>query len=335
MKMIRHALMVAGAAFGAHAAQAQSVCGGTPLALRTPTLSAVPYVELGLDRKTGPWLIDYGNTGSAVSSAFWSEPARGKPVELDGFTFPTAPAGKRPFPVRAMSARPIGIGAPHGVVGTDILRTATVEFHFDDANRPTAFVSKPGCDPQKVWDQGFFRIRQKGFFGSSGSGSALPNVPVVFIQLEERTLDAAKPEPAAPKKAALVWAQIDTGYDDPYWPYTIDINEAYLAELKKLDPAPVLMGIVRIVGCNEEMSNREVYTMPGWKLRIADETGIMMKSRGFDAFYFIVKPRRTGCGGIGPMDVPAAQLGASFLRAFGTTIVMPDSGDVFIKVPKL
>jgi hypothetical protein len=334
MKTIRHALVLAGAAFSAHAAQAQSLCGGTPLKLKTPTLSAVPYVELGLDGKTGPWLIDYGNTGSAVSSGFWSEPSRGKPVELAGFTFPTAPAGKRPFPVHAMSERPIGIGAPHGVVGTDILRTATVEFHFDDANQPMAFISRPGCDPQKVWDKGFFRIRQKGFFGSSGSGSTLSNVPVVYIQLEERTLDAKKPEPAAPKKAGLVWAQIDTGYDDSFWPYTIDINEAYLAELKKLNPAPVLIGIARIGGCNNETSNREVYTMPGWKLRIADETGITMRSRWFDGFYFIVKPKQTSCGGIGPMAVPAAQLGASFLRAFGTTIVMPDSGDVFLKVAK-
>jgi hypothetical protein len=157
----------------------------------------------------------------------------------------------------------------------------------------------------------------------------------VFIQLEERSRKKDEAEPVTPKRAGLVWAQIDTGYDDTYWPFSIDINEAYFAELKKLEPAPTLVGISTVGGCNDESSRREVYTMPGWKLRIADETGISMASRWFDSFYFTVKPSVTTCGGIGPMTVPAAQLGSGFLRAFGTTIIMPDTGDVFIKTPKL
>jgi hypothetical protein len=33
------------------------------------------------------------------------------------------------------------------------------------------------------------------------------------------------------------------------------------------------------------------------------------------------------------MTVPAAQLGASFLRAFGTTIFMPSTSTVWIRTP--
>jgi hypothetical protein len=139
------------AALLASPATAEVTCPGTRLSLKTPSLSAAPYVDLALDRKKGPWLIDYGNTASAVSSTFWTMPAA--TVELSGFTFPTHPAGKRSYPIKPMGQKPIGVGEARGVVGTDILKTATLEFHYEDANEPYVVVSKPACDPQKVWNR--------------------------------------------------------------------------------------------------------------------------------------------------------------------------------------
>jgi hypothetical protein len=111
------------------------------------------------------------------------------------------------------------------------------------------------------------------------------------------------------------------------------VNEPLFAQLAALKPGPVQVGTVRISGCGKEDSVRPVYVMPEWKLRIMDETGVRL-ARWFDGFYIVVKPTQTTCGGIGPMTQPAAQLGASFLRAFGTTIFMPSTQDLWIRTPR-
>ena len=50
-----------------------------------------------------------------------------------------------------------------------------------------------------------------------------------------------------------------------------------------------------------------------------------------DRFHLILKSAN-GFGGIAAMNVPAAQLGASFLQLFETVIFDPRSGAVWLKV---
>lgn len=319
-------LCIAAAAILPTSAMAQAVCPGQRVPLKTPALTATPYAELKLGNVTGPWLIDYGWSNTTISASYWHRPASGT-VSLSGLSFPFGPTGARDYPVQTMQIAYQGVGQQRGVLGIDILKDVTVEFHYEDANAPFMIVSKQPC-AANLFAANFFRIGQAGFFGTNPANPpGIANIPVAFIQLEQRDSGAAQPE-----RSTRVWAQIDTGYDDTYWPYSVDINEAYLAELRKLGQKPVKVGTVPMGGCGGEGSVRDVYTVPGYKLRITDGTGIPL-ARWFDVYSLVVKPRNTACGGIGAMDVPAAQLSSSFLRAFGTTIFMPSTGEVWIRTP--
>lgn len=304
-------------------------CPGTRLDILTPPLAATPYAMLELDGKRGPWLLDLGASATTVSSRIWQASSPGEPVRLSGFGALGQPAGPRPYAVAEGGPDRPGLGTPQGTIGTDILSTVTTEFHFESANDPHLVVRDPACDPPDARRDGFVRIAQDGFFGAAPRRH--PNVPVVFIELEERAIEIDRPRLAAPRRGGRTWAQLDTGYADTLWPYSVDINEAYLAQLKALAPTLARVGLVSVGGCGREDSLREVYVAPGWRLDVVgDDPAARIP---FNGFYFIVKPRRTACGGIGPMDEPAAQLGASFLRAFGTTILVPSRAELWIRTP--
>lgn len=304
-------------------------CPGTRLDILTPPLAATPYAMLELDGRRGPWLIDLGATATTVSSRVWQAPAPGEPARLSGFGILGVPAGPHPYAVAEGGPDRPGLGTPQGTIGTDLLGNVTTEFHFERANDAHLVVRDAACDPPAALRDGFMRIGQGGFFGAISSRRL--NVPVVFIELEERSTDRDRPRLAAPRRGGRTWAQLDSGYADALWPYSVDINEAYLAQVRELAPSLTRVGLVTVAGCGREDSLREVYVAPGWRL---DVVGDDPASRiPFNGFYFIVKPRRTECGGIGPMDEPAAQLGSSFLRAFGTTILVPSRAELWIRTP--
>ncbi len=329
--MVRvHVLLVAlGLSLPAPGIASAADCPGTRLDVVMPPLAATPYAVLDLDGKRGPWLIDLGATATTVSSRIWQAPAPGEPVRLSGFGALGVPAGPRPYAVAEGGPDRPGIGTPQGTIGTDLVRSVTTEFHFERANDAHLVLRDAACDPPIAAHDGFMRIDQSGFFGATARRR--PNVPVVFIELEERSTDIDRPRLAMPRRGARTWAQLDTGYADTLWPYSVDINEAYLARLKELVPSLTRVGLVTVGGCGREDSLREVYVAPGWRL---DVVGDDPASRvPFNGFYFIVKPRQTECGGIGPLDEPAAQLGSSFLRAFGTTILVPSRAELWIRTP--
>lgn len=304
-------------------------CPGTRLDIVTPPLASTPYAVLDLDGKRGPWLIDLGATATTVSSRVWQAPSPGEPVRLSGLGVFGVPAGPQPYAVAEGGPDRPGLGTPQGTIGTDLLGSFTTEFHFESANDAHLVVRDAACDPPVVAGQGFMRVGQDGFFG--GAPRVHPNVPVAYIELEERSTDVDRPRLAAPRRGGRIWAQLDTGYADTLWPYSIDINEAYLAQLRALAPTLTRVGLVSVAGCGREDSLREVYVAPGWRLDIVgDDPAARIP---FNGFYFIVKPRATECGGIGPMDEPAAQLGSSFLRAFGTTIIVPSRAELWIRTP--
>lgn len=319
--------------FGSPSAHAAPGCQGVRFGVLTPTLASTPYIVLDAGGRTGPWLIDFGSTITSIYADAWKAAGPGEPVRLFDFGFPGGGAGPRELPIVAGGHSRSGVGSPLGTLGTDILKTITTEIHFEDGSDPHVIVREPSCDGDAPGREGYTRVSQANVFSSRPEthASSLPNVPVVFVELEERSTDRRRPHLAEPKRTPRTWAQVDTGYADTYWPYSVDINEPYLAQLKAVVPSLTLTGLVPVSGCGQEDTLREVYVAPGWKLNVVPD--IPNRPIPFDSFHLILKPRTTECGGIGPMQVPAAQLGASFLRAFGTTLIMPARAEIWIKLP--
>lgn len=319
--------------FGSLPLHAEAACNRTRLQITTPALASTPYVVLDVGGRRGPWLLDFGSTITSVYADAWTAPGLGGSVPLFDFGFFGAGHGPRTLPAVKGGRNRVGVGSPLGTLGTDILKTVTTEIHLEDAADPHVVFLDPSCDGAVPARERYARFGQANFFSSHPEAhvSNLPNVPVVFVELEERSTDRQRLRLPEPKRSPRTWAQVDTGYDDTYWPYAVDINEAYLAQLKDAVPSLTLAGLVPVSGCGREDTLRDVYVAPGWRLNIVPD--IPQRPIPFDSFHLIVKPRSTGCGGIGPMPMPAAQLGASFLRAFGTTILAPTRAEMWVKLP--
>jgi hypothetical protein len=123
------------------------------------------------------------------------------------------------------------------------------------------------------------------------------------------------------------WAQIDTGYEDFVYAHSIDINQAFFEQLLKSNMRLNHIGNAEILTC-EGWETRQVYTPHDVPLVIETDKGTPVLR--VSAFYLILKPPN-GCGGIAALATPAAQLGASFLRTFGTVVFDPASETVWVK----
>jgi len=194
-----------------------------------------------------------------------------------------------------------------GIIGVDLLSTLTVEL-----NGNTAFLGEHQCQPEQLRARRLIPIAQKGFFSSRPSTERkLPNVPIVFVRLGE----------------IRTWAQIDTGYEDLVYAHSVDFNQAFFEQLINSNVKLNHIGDIQVSTC-EGGETRQVYTSNGVPLVIETDQGTpVLRAR---AFYLILKPPN-GCGGIAALATPAAQLGASFLRAFGTVVFDPTSETVWVE----
>ena len=122
------------------------------------------------------------------------------------------------------------------------------------------------------------------------------------------------------------FAQIDTGYEDAVYAHSVDINQALFERLAasgiKLDKA----GDIDVWTCDGR-ERRPRYAVEDRTLGIED--GQSRTIAQIDDFHLIVKPP-DACGGIADMTEPAAQLGASFLRLFGTIVFDPKNATVWL-----
>ncbi len=281
----------------------EALCGGRRYPRIAVPNGASPYVELTADGKTGPFLIDYGATRSALSADAFPGPegaVRKSTISLPGIEEALFHLARYDLLLQPEQGQ-------LGVIGADLLSRLTVEL------TPSAVVldAEP-CRPQALIARGLTPVDQTGFFASDPAkiDPRRPDVPVVFLRLGD----------------VRAFAQIDTGYDDLAYGRSVDINQALFERLVqsgiKLDRA----GDSDVWTCDgHERWPR--YRLKDRPLTIENEHGMPIVQT--DDFHLIVK-RANGCGGIAEMAEPAAQLGASFLRLFGTVVFDPKNATVWL-----
>jgi hypothetical protein len=280
-----------------------ALCGGRRVARIAVPNGASPYVELTADGKTGPFLLDYGATRSALSADAFPGPEgapRKAAISLPGIE-------EALFHLARYDLLRQPDEGQLGVIGADLLSRLTVEL------TPGAVVlGAEACRPQALIARGFTPVDQAGFFASDPAkiNPGRPDVPVVFLRLGD----------------VRAFAQIDTGYDDTAFAHSVDINQTLFERL-------VESGIKL-----DRVGDSDVWTCDGherWpRYRLEDRPLAIENEQGkpivqTDDFHLIVK-RANGCGGIADMTEPAAQLGASFLRLFGTVVFDPKNATVWL-----
>jgi hypothetical protein len=280
-----------------------ALCGGERYALEGPPDSLTPTIALTADGVQGAFLLDTGATQSSLSADAFSSAAgsvRTASISLPSFERGDFRLARYDAPARSGSGR-------LGVVGTDFLSLLTAQF-----TRGAVYLGDKPCDAKALCARGFIPVAETGFFSSDLStiSAGLANVPVVYLRLGE----------------VRAWAQIDTGYADTVIPHSVDINEAFYDRLIASGVRLERAADIGVLTCDGHESRR-VYAVRDEALAIENERGEPIVET--DSFHLIVK-KANGCGGIGAMATPAAQLGASFLKLFGTIVFDPKSAIVWL-----
>jgi hypothetical protein len=289
------------------------VCPGGAIPLDV-SVAATPHVRIGLAGRNGNFLVDTGASASSVDGgAFLLTP--GSNARLEGSTFPTITGGS--FAAFDWSRAPAPPGGLAGVIGTDFLSLRVAEFHYD-ASEPYLGVSEERCASRQFEDAGFTSISQGGFYSSDPArlrANAL-NIPVVFIRVG----------------SVIAPAQIDSGFSETSSVRgVVQINEALLAALRNAGIAMVPFTEIRfsVTDCRGNAFVPALWQVKGAPLQITTREGKAVFEYG--ELLLEVKPTPTACGGIATSPQPMGQIGAEYLRRWGTFVLDPFNERVWLK----
>jgi hypothetical protein len=278
----------------------EALCGGVRYELDDVRNGSPPYIELTADNVSGRFLLDFGATRSSLSAGVFATSTESmKSVSL---SLPSFPRGV--FELRRYD---LPRDKQLGIIGTDFLSLLSVEI-----TQSSVFLGEQPCQPTTMRAHGFVPVSQEHFFSSSPSATdvRLPNVPIVFLRLG----------------ATRVWAQIDTGYDDALYPHSVDINQALYGRLIEDGMRLRHVSDLAVSTC-EGRETRPVYALMDVPLIVeTDQAQPIVRTQNF----YLTLKEANGCGGIGAMSEPAAQLGASFLQLFRTIVFDPKSNAVWL-----
>jgi hypothetical protein len=264
--------------------------------------------------RNGNFLVDTGASASSVDGrAFSLTP--GTNAQLWGSTFPTITGGA--FAVFDWSNAPAPPGGLAGVIGTDFLSLRIAEFRYD-ANAPSLEVSEERCLAQQFEDAGFTSIAQDGYY-SSEPARLRPNtlnIPIVFIRVG----------------SVIAPAQIDSGFSETGSVRgVVQINEALFAALRNAGVAMIPFTEIgfSITDCRGNVFVPALWQVRGAPLQITTHEGKAL--RQYEDLLLEVKPTPTACGGIATSPEPMGQIGAEYLRRWGTFVLDPFNERVWLK----
>ena len=313
----------------AHSEQ-RMICPGETIALDSDAKSR-PFVRMRLGAKEGNFLIDTGANHSFVNSALYEvqpgEKTTDKKITITGSSLPTFDSGS--FYLLDMSwavppFAPPGITA--GILGTDILATRTVEFHYESAS-PYMVVSARHCSPSVFENAGLVSIAQTGY---GATGFWLP----LFWSLMHGRLDVVQRT-----NLPLIYARIgsvrmplwlDTGLTESNRHMELLINGPIMDQLRAAGIAMRAAGTRTNTDCQNHQNVDPVWRVDSEPLVLETETGSVLFEYGPPDF---MVGGKTGCGTIGNHVEPVGLLGALFLPRFGTVIFDGPNQRVWLPKP--
>lgn len=278
--------------------------------------SLVPYIEVSVDEQRGHFLLDFGATGSTIDLvAFAKRPRATKEKKYPDFDF-FGTWGS--VSLMAMDHSGIQAGVRQaGIIGTDFLSLNI--FTFDYVRGRVYRASADGfCHDEALRGIGLRPFDTKGYYSNDLGqlrSTGTPNVPVVQVSIG----------------GAQAPAQLDTGFGDTRFSYSINVNKAFFDAIDG-DAA----GLERVPSADAHLST----CVPGVQeevLAYRSDAAFMVDADGnavpLPTVYLFLKqspPEIAKCGGIGVYADPAAQLGGSFAMNWGVFVVDPFSSRVWL-----
>jgi hypothetical protein len=292
----------------------------------------------------GPFVVDFGSTGSTIDLNGFGDGGAPTPVSCGGDA--SAPGAFCTFQgfdffgdwgtvylVTGDYSVLFGSVRQAGIIATDFLSKNPISLDFGKKqilrSDPTKF-----CTDAELLGSGFRPLPAGGFYTSDTSklrplsevldnpdataGYVVPNVPTVPVNVA----------------GTSALAQLDTGYEDRLSRRSLNVNEALFAILNGRGVltralAKDLYATTCIAGYSEWL---EAFTIaPGQTLEFVNEGGTVVRTDSVDAVYLKHSTATTyPCGGIATWTVPAAQVGASFFIDAQAVIMDPITSRVWV-----
>ena len=304
---------------------------GQPISL----FQNLPFVDVTVAGATGPFLVDFATTGSAIDVLAFPAPglkaARcplGASCAFDGFTFfggwgtVTLVSEELDYPGAALHQA--------GILGTDFL--AANVFTLDYERRQIRRSNGGACDDATLTHAGLRALSTKGFYGL-GSAERKPMSDV----LASAGVGPVPNVPTVPVRVAGVTAiaQLDTGFADVRVPHSVNINAAFFDAIRARSPDSIVRDAasdLSLTTCAGVAESVEAWRMaPGNSFELVDESG--RAARAEPAAVLFVKRTPAAalrCGGIGTWTAPAAQVATSFYVDAGAMVFDPFAERVWI-----
>ena len=267
------------------------------------SIGGTPVGWLKVGGASGWFLIDSGSTASAVDATSYGA-AKGATIELSAPFCGSATALFRAWDMRSYQAP---AGGQRGRIGTDILARLAVTFSYGHP-APAMTVHAGRLEPAALAAAGFVEVGRPGYYGATAK--SLTDVPVIGLAIGPVTVPA----------------QLDTGFDDDRDPGIVQGNAALLAALRArgvvLHPAPARS----THGCDG------VRPYPRWRIETAALAVLAAdgtRAKTYPSPLLEIKDD-VACGGIAAFSEPFAQIGASWLGRWRTTILDGPGGTVWL-----
>jgi hypothetical protein len=325
---------------------ADLLCLGDSLELGKKT--NVPFIQAGFsfpgDSKLtlGWFLVD---TGSNISS-------------LDFSTALAGPDGKRPSASELNFFEPMPFPAyvwsdfssfnyrftETGIIGTNVLANQVYAFDFKKRKLFRSSFENT-CTDEELIAEGFSPLSTKGYYSTLYTWDKLypqsdPHTTHAEIQTDDAnsfTSEQRTNIPTIPVKIGetSTVAEIDTGFDDPYY-FSVEINTA-LFNLINQKSAQLIRAtdiqdiIIETCVHNFPMKLAAYRLQSGGSFSWISRDGSVARNYN-NAVFFLEEtpPEAQACGGIGTSPNPSALVGISFLRDMEKIIFNGKTGTVWV-----
>jgi len=325
--------------FGTIANASELSCLGKSIEIN-PNVT-LPFIELSFDvegelkNQHGWFMVDTGNNGSTLDRALAKDPHDPTKKNYKALNFFNS---KKIVPFSWTTYPAFNINLKQtGVIGTNVLSQNVYSIDFKEHKlRESSFDHT--CSDQELINAGFVALSTKGYFSSDTKSQKL--FPESHIKpLQKNTNNLSVPNiPTIPIKIGEVEAvaQIDSGFDDQVHPFSVNINKALLhlvnskkERLVRITEIPVM----RLLTCGKGIYT----TITAYRLKEGETfqwtAANHLAARSYSKAIFFLKdeaPEALICGGIGTWDIPAAQIGVSFLKDMGIIIFNANTQTVWV-----
>lgn len=270
--------------------------------------TSTPYAKVKIQNFEGWFLVDFGTTSSTIDPNNF---INGKPVPFAGtannfknFNFFLDYDSVTLNVQNHSNIKGLQNFKQAGIIGTDFLSLNIITIDYQ--NKKIYRSNKANfCSNDFLLKSGFKATSSTGYYSNDLvklNNKCVANIPTIQIKIGNIS--------------AL--AQIDTGFDDSKFRHSLNINQAFFDSLKDagiilIENPSANLTLTTCIG-NEMEPVLAFRLPPNVSFSVTDINGMpILVHSDINIFLKQTPLSAKSCGGIGTWQIPAAQLGSSFL----------------------